>query len=115
VKAQSYAEQTLELSRENGEQAIEAYSNIFLGLILWRMESKKSNRAEELIFHGMKITEEIGNSPGIATFSIFIGEFYIDIGHKEKVLEYLKKAESMSKEMEMDYWLKRAQKALDKL
>jgi hypothetical protein len=63
----------------------------------------------------MKITEEIGNSPGIATFSIFIGEFYIDIGHKEKVLEYLKKAESMSKEMEMDYWLKRAQKALDKL
>jgi hypothetical protein len=34
-----------------------------------------------------------------------IGEFYIDIGKKEKAFEYLKKAESMSKEMDMDYWL----------
>nr|MBC8357332.1 guanylate cyclase [Candidatus Aminicenantes bacterium] len=114
-KARSYAEKYLELSRKNGEQMVEALSNIYLGLILWRMESKKSNRAEDLVLHGMRRLEERGFRSFIVTQSIFIGEFYIDIGQKEKALEYLKKAESMSKEMDMDYWLKRTQIALGKL
>lgn len=83
--------------------------------MIWRLESKKSNRAEDLIFHGMKILEERGCRPSIVILSLSIGEFYIDIDQKEKALEYLKRAESMSKEMEMDYWLKRTQKVLDKL
>jgi class 3 adenylate cyclase/tetratricopeptide (TPR) repeat protein len=114
-KARSYAEKALELSRENGEQLEEAISSIFLGLILWRMESKKTDRAEDLILQGMKILEERGVRPFVVILYVFIGEFYIDIGQKEKALEYFTKAESMVKEMKMDYWLKRTQKALDKL
>lgn len=103
------------MSRKNGEQLFEAYSSIYLELIFCRMEFKKSNKAEDLVLHERKIIEERGCRSTIVTLSIFIGELYIDIGQKEKALEYLKKAESMAKEMNMDYWLKRTQKALDKL
>jgi tetratricopeptide (TPR) repeat protein len=106
--ARSYAEKTFELTRKNGEQAREAMASIYLGLILWRMESKKSNRAEHLTLHGMKRLEERGLRPYIAQQSLFIGELYIDIGQKEKALEYLKKADSMSKEMDVGYWGARA-------
>jgi tetratricopeptide (TPR) repeat protein len=106
-KARMYAEKCLELSRENGEQLEEAYANIYLGLIIGRTEFKKSYRAEGLILHGMKTLEERGCRATAAMFGMLSGELYIDIDQKEKALEYLERAESMAKEMEMDYWLKR--------
>ena len=43
---------------------------------------------------------------------LYLGEFYTDIGQKEKAQENLKKAERMFQEMGMDYWLVKTQAAL---
>ena len=114
-KARSYAEKTLELAQKNGEQRSGVVSNIFLGMILLRMESKKRKMAEELIFNGIKRLEEMGIRAHIVMYSIHIGELYVDTGQKKKAFEYLRKAESMSKEMGMDYWLGKAQEVLARL
>jgi hypothetical protein len=39
-------------------------------------------------------------------------KLYSDGGQKEKALEYLKKAEEMTKEMGMDYWLAKTKEVL---
>ena len=37
------------------------------------------------------------------------------MGHKEKALEYLKKAQGMFREMGMDYWLRMTQGVLERV
>ena len=46
---------------------------------------------------------------------LFLGELYLNAGEKEKAIDNLKKAEEMFREMGMDYWLTRMQKALGRL
>jgi hypothetical protein len=36
---------------------------------------------------------------------LYLAEFYLDAGRKEKVMEKLKKVETMFQEMGMDSWL----------
>ena len=44
---------------------------------------------------------------------LFLGQLYAHSGKKEKALENLKKAEVMSQEMGMDYWLVQTKKLLE--
>ena len=46
---------------------------------------------------------------------LYLGELYLNGGKKEKAMDNLKKAESMFREMGMDYWLGKAQEVLGKL
>ncbi|MBW1812886.1 MAG: hypothetical protein JRJ39_04190 [Deltaproteobacteria bacterium] len=46
---------------------------------------------------------------------VYDRELYADTGRKEKALKNLKKAETMYKAMERDYWLKRTQEVLARL
>lgn len=67
---------------------------------------------EELFSEGFAILEDLGMKPAYAGGRMYLGEFYLDIGQKEKALENLKEAENLFQEMGMDYWLERTQKIL---
>jgi len=109
------AEKALELSHKNNERQQEGLARIHLGRALVKKDPSQHDKAEKHILQGIKILEELKIKPNIAEGYFHLGEFYIDIGMKEKALKELKKAESMDKEMEREYWLKRTQGLLARL
>ena len=72
-------------------------------------------KAEECIFDGIRLLDELKMEPFAAQGHLFLGELYADTGQKEKAMENLKKAEDNFREMGMDYWLNKTQEVLDKL
>jgi tetratricopeptide (TPR) repeat protein len=114
-KALSLIEGAVQLAEKHYEKAMEGYSRYLLGMILGKSDSSKKDEAEESILKGINILEELGLKPYFSPGYLYLGEFYADIGQKEKALENLKKAERMFKEMGMDYWLAKTQEVLKRL
>ena len=73
------------------------------------------DRAEEYILRGIKISDELKGKPFVSTGYLFLGDLYADMGQREKALENLKTAESMFKEMGMDYWLAKTKEVLERV
>ncbi|MCG6536004.1 MAG: hypothetical protein L7F78_15195 [Syntrophales bacterium LBB04] len=114
-KAQAAMEEALRLSRKNKEKANEGYSLIGLGRVLGKREPQQRTKAEEFFSQGLTILNDLEMKPVGAQGRLFLGEFYLDVGQKEKALENLKKAKTMSLEMGMDYWLERTREMWGKL
>ena len=113
--ARNWGEKCLKLSQEYSEADTEALSHILLGRILGKVDPSQSGKAEEYILHGIKILDEWNMKAFLSEGYFFLGELYADTGQKEKALEHLKKAETMFKEMGMDYWLRRTLEVLERL
>ena len=71
--------------------------------------------AEGHIRQGISLLEELGILPYSSMGYLWLGEVYAESGRKEEALTNLKKAETMFREMGMDYWLAKAQEALARL
>lgn len=71
--------------------------------------------AEGHIRQGISQLEEVGMLPSSGAGYSWLGEVYAESGRLEEALENLKKAETLFREMGMDYWLAKAQEALAKL
>jgi tetratricopeptide (TPR) repeat protein len=108
--ARSFMEEALRLSQKNGEKLMEGVSWILLGRIVGRMETPQIHEAEKYVFQGMKITDGLKLKPYHAQGHLFLAELYIHGAQKEKAMENLKKAETMFREMGMDYWLDETRK-----
>jgi len=109
-KAQSCVEKALELSQKNNERIIEAMSNIWLGRILGKKDRSQCNKAEEFILEGIRILDGLEFTPYSIHGYLFLGEFYENVGQKDKANEYQKKAERMFNEMgrgDQFEWLRR--------
>jgi tetratricopeptide (TPR) repeat protein len=113
--AKSRIEEALSISREENKKLWEAYSRIWLGRILGKPEKASIGKGEEHILQGIKICDEMKAKPFAAKGYLFLGELYADNGQGEKALENLQRAEKMFKEMEMDYWLGKTKKILERL
>jgi tetratricopeptide (TPR) repeat protein len=113
--ARSFMDEALRLSQKNNEKWIEGVSWIGLGRILWRTETPQIDKAEECIFQGMKILDELKLQPSFASGYFYLGELYTNAGQKEKGLENLRKGEAMFQQMGMDYWLVETRKVLAEL
>jgi len=114
-KALDYIDEALILAQKNNEKDSEGLSRIWLGRILGKTDPDQFDKAEESILKGINILEEMRLKPFASQGYLNLGEFYIDIGKKEKAQENLKKAERMFKEMGMDYWLAKTQEVLNRL
>jgi tetratricopeptide (TPR) repeat protein len=114
-KAKANAEQALQLAQKNNEQWIEGMSWLQLGRVVGKTEESQLPKAEDYILKGMKILEELEIKPCFSVGHLFLGELCANAGQKEKAQENLKKAETMFREMGMDYWLGRTRKLLEKL
>jgi hypothetical protein len=86
-----------------------------LGRVIGKADPSQSARAEGLILEGISILGELGLKPYQAEGYLRLGELYADSGEREKALTTLRKAEAISREMGMDYFLVRADEALERL
>jgi tetratricopeptide (TPR) repeat protein len=111
-KAQTSMEQALRLSRKNHENGWEGFALVGLGRVLGKREPQQRTKAEECFSQGLAIFDNLEMKPWYAQGLLFLGEFYLDEGEKEKALENLKEAEALFQEMGMDYWLERTRKIL---
>ena len=114
-KALASIDEALILARKNNEKDIEGFSMIWLGRILGKTDPNQFDRAEESILKGINILKELRLKPYFSQGYLYLGEFYTDIGQKEKAQENLKKAERMFQEMGMDYWLAKTDEVLEGL
>jgi tetratricopeptide (TPR) repeat protein len=114
-KAKAHAEQAQQLAQKNNEQCIEGMSWLQLGRIIGKMGESQLPKAMDYILKGMKILEELKLKPFYTWGHFFLGEIYANARQKEKALGNLKKAEAAFQEMEMDYWLGKTRKELEKL
>ena len=103
-KAHAFIDEAIILALKCNAKDLEGLSRIWLGRILGKTDPNKFDRAEESILKGINISEELRLKPDSSQGYLYLGEFYTDIGQKEKAQKNLQKAERMFKEMGMDYW-----------
>ena len=113
--AQACAEKALKLTQENKEKVYEGSSWTILGRILGKKEPNKMDKAEAYILKGIKILERSKIQPYVSTGYLYLGELYADMGHREKALENLNKAEEMFQEMGMDYYLAKTREIMERV
>jgi tetratricopeptide (TPR) repeat protein len=115
AQARAHADLALEFALENNERLFQSTSRMLLGYVLSKAEPGQIEEAEQQILQGINIADELGlpvlSGPGY----LFLGQAYGESGRRQEALENLKKAESMHREMGMDYWLNKAQEALARL
>jgi tetratricopeptide (TPR) repeat protein len=114
-KARTSMEEALRLSRKNSEKGFEGFALMGLGRVFGKKEPQKEEKAEEYFSQGLTILQEQKLKPWYAQGRMFLGEFYLGGGEKEKARENLKEAEALFQEMGMDYWLGRTREILGKL
>ena len=61
------------------------------------------------------MTAELNTKPHLSQGYLYLGDLYNQIRRKDEALKYLRKAEGMFKEMEMDYYLNKTQELLARL
>ncbi len=104
-ESKAHAEEAVKLAQTNREKSPEGSAWLQLGRTIGRMDAAQLQKAEECIFTGMKIAEELKMKPNIALGFLILGEIYAHAGKKEKALKNLKKAESLYQEMGLNYAL----------
>jgi tetratricopeptide (TPR) repeat protein len=109
------AEQALKCSLANNEKQFQGRSRILLGRVLAKIDPGQIEAAAGHLQQGISLLEELGILPWSGWGYIWLGEVYAESGRKEDALMNLKKAETMFREMGMDYWLAKAQEALARL
>jgi len=115
LQAKEYAEKAIEFSQKAGIKTYEAYSKMYLGRTLFKIDPSQQNKSKELILEGIKI----GEAQMIKTIPLHgyycLGEMYATAGRKEKAFKNLKKAETAFQRMGMGFWVAKAQAVLDRL
>ena len=113
--ALGFIEKALQLSQKNAEKWGEGQSWIWMGRIVGRNDPSKKDKAEQYILKGINILEKLKLKPFYTLGRLFLGEFYLDAGQREKAAKSLKKAAGMFQEMGMDYWPARTKEVMQRL
>jgi class 3 adenylate cyclase/tetratricopeptide (TPR) repeat protein len=99
--ARSSAEKTLELAQKEHSKLWEAGAWLVLGSIMGKTDKTRSAEAEQHILQGMKFFDEAKARAWYVLAHLYLGEFYVDTGQRQKALETLEKAQQMMTEMGM--------------
>lgn len=114
-EARRHGELALQFAVENKERHMRGLSRAWIGRVLVTTDPTQIDVAGQHIQEGINLLEELG----IVAFSgwgyLWLGEVYAEAGRPEEALAPLKKAETMFRQMGMDYWLGKAQTALARL
>jgi len=113
--AQAYAEEGLQLAKTHGDTLYEGTLSMLLGAALAKADPLRAGRGKEFILDGIKILDDLKIRPFSARSNLHLGQFYADAGRRQEALEALNNAHDAFREMGMDYWLARTEKALEKL
>jgi tetratricopeptide (TPR) repeat protein len=114
-KAHALAKQAVKLAQTNKEKWVEAFAWLQLGRAIGRVKGAQVQKAEECIFTGMKISDQLKIKPFLSEGLLYLGELYANAGRKEESLKNLKQAEGLFQEMGINYWLSRTKKIFETL
>ena len=115
AEARRSLEQAIKAARENNQKHYEGQARLFLGRLTIGEDASQVTLAEKTILEGLKLVEDLQIKPLQAHGHLLLGETYAIAGQKDRALSSLNKARQMCQEMGMDYYLARAEKALEKL
>lgn len=113
--ARRYFGDALKFSEKYAEKWVEGLSKIYLGSTLGKTARYPFEQLETSILEGIRILGERKIAPWCSVGHYVLGQFYADNRLPEKAVKNLKIAERMLKEMEMNFWLSRTRKALQRL
>jgi tetratricopeptide (TPR) repeat protein len=105
-EAASHAREALALTRRLGARGSEAHA---LGLAGDVASAAGADDAEGYYREAVVLAGELGMRPLVAHCHLGLGKLYWRTGKREQALEHLTTATTMYREMEMTYWLEKAE------
>jgi class 3 adenylate cyclase/tetratricopeptide (TPR) repeat protein len=113
--ATRFARHALELSRNHNEQGNEAWTVRLLGEIASRRDPPEVNEAEDHYRQASALADELAMRPLVAHCHLGLGKLYRRTGKREQAQEHLNTATTMYRDMDMRFWLERAEAELREL
>ena len=106
------ARQARELARKRSERGSEAWAMRLLGEIHACQDPANVERAGAAYAESIARAEELGMRPLVAHCHLGLGRLYRRTGKREQAQEHLTTATTMYREMEMTYWVEKAEAEL---
>jgi class 3 adenylate cyclase/tetratricopeptide (TPR) repeat protein len=110
--ALSLAERALHLSRSHKEQGNEAWTLRFLGEIATHHDPEAPTKAEDYYRQAMGLAEKLEMRPLAGHCHFGLGRLFCGTDDHGKAQEHLATAARMYREMDMGFWLEKAEAAL---
>jgi class 3 adenylate cyclase/tetratricopeptide (TPR) repeat protein len=110
--AHALAEGALALTRRHEERGNEAYARHLLGAITAQPEPPDSETAEAHYWEARALADELGLRPLQAHCHLGLGKLYWRTGNRQEAQEQLITAMTMYREMDMRFWLEKAEAEL---
>jgi class 3 adenylate cyclase/tetratricopeptide (TPR) repeat protein len=107
--ARACADRALMVARERGARGDEAYALRLLGEITSRGNSPDPETADNYYQQAMALGEELRIRPLVAHCHLGLGRLYVRTGKQQHAQEHLAAAIRMFQEMDMGFWLERAE------
>ena len=107
------AERALALSRERFERATEARALYLLGEIA--AQGAEDHVADRQYSGALALAAELGLRPLVAHCHVGLGNLYQSTGKREQAQEHFSTAMAMYREMDMRFWLEKAEQAMKSL
>ena len=111
-EAEARARQALDLARAHGERGWEAANCLLLGRIASHRDPPDVEAAEGHHRQALALGGTLSMRPLLAHVHLDLGELYRRTGDRAKADEYLTIARTMYREMDLSFWLTRAEAAL---
>ncbi len=107
--ATAAAERQLQATRDRKELGNQAWALWLLGDIALRRDSPEIETAEDYYRHAVALAEELGMRPLVGHCHLGLGKLYRRTGKREQAQEHLTTATTMYREMDMRFWLEKAE------
>jgi class 3 adenylate cyclase/tetratricopeptide (TPR) repeat protein len=103
------AQRALSLAREHGQRSQEAWTQRLLGEIATHRDPRDIEAAESCYREAITLASVLGMRPLLAHCHVSLGKLMRQAGKPEQALEHLTKATTMWREMDMRFWLEKAE------
>jgi class 3 adenylate cyclase/tetratricopeptide (TPR) repeat protein len=110
--ATQHAEEALRVSCDRGERGVQAHAIRLLGEITAHRDPPDVETAEGRYPEALTLAEELGMRPLVAHCHLGLGKLYGRAGDGVRAQEHLTTATAMYREMDMTFWLEKAESAL---
>jgi tetratricopeptide (TPR) repeat protein len=107
--ARDSARWALEFAEQHGQRGPVAWSLRALGAVATLHPSLLADSAEHYYEEAMRRADELGMRPLVAHCHLGLGRLYRRTGKREEAQEHLTTATTMYREMDMRFWLERAE------
>jgi tetratricopeptide (TPR) repeat protein len=113
--ARRLASRALELSQGRREQGDEAWALWLLAEIAARQEAPDAPKSERRYQEAFARAADLGMRPLVGHCHLGLGKLYHRTGKREQACEHLAAATTMYREMDMRFWLEKAEAEMKEL